>query len=110
MDASELFRLDGRVALVTGGAQGLGKDIALTFAQSGASLVIVDLVAAEETVRKAIEKLNERKRASPKFIDEKKGLEVFEKISSEYEKQIHLIAEQINEFSVYIPKRRKRKF
>ncbi|MCK9363162.1 MAG: glucose 1-dehydrogenase [Syntrophales bacterium] len=53
MNTLELFRLDGRVALVTGGAQGLGKDIALTLAQSGASLIVADLTMAEETVKQA---------------------------------------------------------
>ena len=49
METAELFRLDGRVALVTGSAQGLGKEIALTLAQAGASLILADLVVAEET-------------------------------------------------------------
>jgi NAD(P)-dependent dehydrogenase (short-subunit alcohol dehydrogenase family) len=51
METSDLFRLDGRVALVTGSAQGLGKDIALTLAQAGASLILADLVVAAETAK-----------------------------------------------------------
>jgi NAD(P)-dependent dehydrogenase (short-subunit alcohol dehydrogenase family) len=51
MEITELFRLDGRVALVTGSAQGLGKDIALTLAQAGASLILADLVVAAETAK-----------------------------------------------------------
>ncbi len=51
MEISELFRLDGRVALVTGSAQGLGKDIALTLAQAGASLILADLAVAAETAK-----------------------------------------------------------
>jgi NAD(P)-dependent dehydrogenase (short-subunit alcohol dehydrogenase family) len=51
METSELFRLDGRVALVTGSAQGLGKDIALALAQGGASLILADLVYAAETAK-----------------------------------------------------------
>ncbi len=42
------MRLEGKVALVTGGARGIGKAIALTFAREGASLVIAD-VNREET-------------------------------------------------------------
>ncbi len=36
------FRLDGKVALVTGAAQGLGRSMALAFAQYGADLVLCD--------------------------------------------------------------------
>jgi 3-oxoacyl-[acyl-carrier protein] reductase len=45
--------LEGRVALVTGGAQGIGKTIALKLASDGAdvALVDVDLESAEATAR-----------------------------------------------------------
>ena len=49
MSALELFNLDGKVALVTGSAQGLGREISLGLAQSGCSLVLADLVEPEET-------------------------------------------------------------
>lgn len=42
------MRLEGKIALVTGGARGIGKAIALTLAQEGADLVIAD-VNREET-------------------------------------------------------------
>jgi len=51
MDFSELFRLDGRTALVTGSAQGLGKEIAVSLAQNGASLILADIVYPEETAK-----------------------------------------------------------
>jgi NAD(P)-dependent dehydrogenase (short-subunit alcohol dehydrogenase family) len=51
MSSSELFRLDGKIALVTGSAQGLGREIALGLAQSGCSLVLTDVIDAEETAR-----------------------------------------------------------
>ena len=39
----DLFSLQGKVAIVTGAAQGIGREIALGFAQYGADIVAIDL-------------------------------------------------------------------
>jgi NAD(P)-dependent dehydrogenase (short-subunit alcohol dehydrogenase family) len=51
MDLLKLFRLDGRTALVTGSSRGLGKEIALNLAQSGASMILADIVYPEKTAK-----------------------------------------------------------
>jgi NAD(P)-dependent dehydrogenase (short-subunit alcohol dehydrogenase family) len=74
MEISELFRLDGRVALVTGSAQGLGKDIALTLAQAGASLILADLAVAAETA-KQVEGMGSRCISIQADISDEKAVE-----------------------------------
>ncbi len=49
MDFKELFTLGGKIALVTGAARGLGREISLGLAQYGASLVLADAVYPQKT-------------------------------------------------------------
>src|ERR1700712_516637 len=51
-------RLAGKVAVVTGGGQGIGRGIAKAFASEGASIAIIDLDA--ETARDAAKECGER--------------------------------------------------
>jgi 2-deoxy-D-gluconate 3-dehydrogenase len=43
------FSIEGKVAVVTGGARGLGKGIALGLAQAGADIALVDVIDTSET-------------------------------------------------------------
>ncbi|MBC8126826.1 MAG: 2-dehydro-3-deoxy-D-gluconate 5-dehydrogenase KduD [Gloeobacteraceae cyanobacterium ES-bin-144] len=43
------FKLNGKVAVVTGAARGLGQGMALALAEAGADIVAIDILAAEET-------------------------------------------------------------
>jgi 3-oxoacyl-[acyl-carrier protein] reductase len=49
------FRLDGRVAVITGAASGIGRGAAIAFAKAGARLVLADIDEAglEETAKEA---------------------------------------------------------
>src|SRR5215469_11681260 len=55
MSYSNLTPLDGRIAIVTGGARGIGLETAKAFKDNGATVVIVDIV--RETGMKAAEEL-----------------------------------------------------
>lgn len=45
-----MFRLDGKTALVTGGASGIGASIAVTFASAGAKVWVADMAPAKDVL------------------------------------------------------------
>jgi 2-dehydro-3-deoxy-D-gluconate 5-dehydrogenase len=53
------FKLDGKAAIVTGAARGLGRAIAVGLAEAGADTALVDIVSVEDT-RKAVEALGRK--------------------------------------------------
>jgi len=59
LDVKKLFSCEGKIALVTGSAQGLGEDIALGLAHFGASLILTDITDPQKTAKR-IEALGAR--------------------------------------------------
>lgn len=57
---SQFFRLDGKVALITGGSRGLGLHAATAFLQAGVELCIITARKAEgeQGINQAVERLN----------------------------------------------------
>lgn len=53
------FRLDGKAAIVTGAARGLGQAMAIGLAEAGADVALVDILPTEKS-QNAIEKLGRR--------------------------------------------------
>ena len=45
----DLFKLDGKVALVTGAGQGLGQGMAIALAEAGADIASLDRIGCEAT-------------------------------------------------------------
>ncbi len=62
-----------------------------------------------EDVRKAIEHINNHESGEAIEIDEPRALEIIERYSAEYRKQVKKLASVINKISPFVPKRRKRK-
>jgi len=76
------FRLDNKVAVVTGGASGIGQAIAQTFAEHGASIRIVDLNG--EGAQKTAERITQHGGSATahvcNIVDEAQAKKVFQEI------------------------------
>jgi 3-oxoacyl-[acyl-carrier protein] reductase len=78
-------RLDGKVALVTGGASGIGRSICLNFAKEGAAIVCNDI--AVETAQKVLDECGQSKHGLAVKADVSKSRQVaamFERIKKKY--------------------------
>lgn len=80
-------RLDGKVALVTGGASGIGRAICLTFAKEGATIVCNDI--AMETAQKVLDECGQSKLGLAVKADVSKSRQVaamFERVKKKYDR------------------------
>ena len=79
--------LDGKVALVTGAARGIGKAIALKFASEGADVAFTDLVineAAEETIKELEEFGHKAKGYASNAADFTQTQEVVDQVMADF--------------------------
>ncbi len=53
-----MFRLDSKIALVTGAGSGIGKEIALLYAQQGAQVIVADI--QEDAAAAVVAEISER--------------------------------------------------
>jgi NAD(P)-dependent dehydrogenase (short-subunit alcohol dehydrogenase family) len=62
MEIGKLFSLEGKVALVTGGSRGLGREMVLAFAQAGADVIIASrkLEACERLAEEVVRETGRR--------------------------------------------------
>ncbi len=87
------MRLDGKLAVITGSARGIGREIALCFARAGANIVIADVVTSEmEATTLEIKKLG-REAISIKTDVSKK---------QDVERMINLVIERFERIDVLV--------
>ncbi len=51
---TQIFDLNGKVAIVTGGARWIGQGCALRLAEAGAAVAVSDILDSEETCKKIV--------------------------------------------------------
>jgi NAD(P)-dependent dehydrogenase (short-subunit alcohol dehydrogenase family) len=93
MDYQKLFSLEGKTALITGGARGLGKAMAEALAQVGANIVIADMEAA--SAEKAADEL-------ATFGTKTLGLEVDVTNEAQVHKAIDRVVSDFKELNIVI--------
>ena len=82
------MNLKGKTALVTGGARGIGKAIALKLARQGANVAILDMAVAPDTV-KEIEALGVKSISLEANVTKLESVEQAVEIQSQYAKKAY---------------------
>jgi len=87
------FNLDGRIAIVTGASQGVGRGVALTLAEAGADVVVSDISDGIEQTSAEIQKLGRKSLAIPADVRKTEQVEsMVEKTVAEFGKVDILVA------------------
>jgi len=95
----DLFDLNGKVAIVTGAARGIGASIAIELARKGANVVVSDIIPGNETVNQ-IKKLKKKAIYVKTDISNKKEVG---NLINETIKQFKKIDILVNNAGIYIP-------
>ncbi|MEK6945164.1 MAG: SDR family NAD(P)-dependent oxidoreductase [Nanoarchaeota archaeon] len=96
---SSLFDLNGKVAIVTGAARGIGEGIAIELARQGADVVVSDIIPGDSTVKK-IKALKRKSFYVKTDISKKQDVENLIKETIKQFKKIDIL---VNNAGVYIP-------
>lgn len=84
MSVAELISLTGRVAVITGGARGIGAASAQLMAHAGADVAVIDILDSSETVS-VVEGLGRRAVAyQADLTDESEVTQVFDQIKADF--------------------------
>jgi NAD(P)-dependent dehydrogenase (short-subunit alcohol dehydrogenase family) len=99
----DLFSLNGKVAVVTGAARGIGQSIAVELARQGANVVVSDVIPGDETV-KQIKKLKRESIYVKTDISSKKEVE---SLINETIKKFRKIDILVNNAGIFVPEETK---
>ncbi len=88
----DTFKLDGKIAIVTGAARGLGQGMAAGLAAAGADIVGVDVISPLDETRERIEQLGRR------FVEARADLSV----TSDIEKILSAATTELGGFDILV--------
>jgi NAD(P)-dependent dehydrogenase (short-subunit alcohol dehydrogenase family) len=102
MDVRKIFSLEGKKGFITGGAQGIGKTIALAYAQLGAEVAVVDMnfEKAEATAKEIAEQSGKKCVALKCNVTDPASVAA---MMAGYEKELNTIDFAVNNAGIFTP-------